>query len=166
MGRKRAEPPSDLTPIEKARLASLEARTRRTPERATVLLGALVAGNTRRASAAFAGMSHDTFYNWFNDDPDFRARVEEAEAKAQVRAVSQVANAAFRDGDWRAAAWWLERRYPADYGRRDRVEMSIDVKRVAAEIAEAEGLDPAELVATAELIATRGRSSGSTEDEQ
>jgi hypothetical protein len=33
-----------------------------------------------------------------------------------VRFVAQIARAA-QDGTWQAAAWWLERRRPLDYGR-------------------------------------------------
>jgi len=47
----------------------------------------------------------------------FLAAVKKAEADAIVRHVANIAKAA-QDGQWQASAWWLERRYPAEYGRR------------------------------------------------
>ncbi len=34
-----------------------------------------------------------------------------------MTALAKIQKAA-ADGNWQAAAWWLERRYPADWGRR------------------------------------------------
>ena len=51
------------------------------------------------------------------------------------------------DGSWQAAAWWLEHRRPADWGRRYRLELELDVQREAERIALAAGLDVQELLA-------------------
>lgn len=88
----------------------------RSTERDQAILNALRAGNTRRAAAAFAEVSHATFYRWLEDDGTFRDAVEKAEAEAEVRFLTQIAKAA-TDGTWQAAAWWLERRRTSDYGR-------------------------------------------------
>jgi hypothetical protein len=66
--------------------------------------------------------------------------------------VAHVAKAA-QDGTWQAAAWWLERRRPNDYGLRDRVDVDlrVQVKRLAAEYR----LDESEILAEAERLATR-----------
>jgi hypothetical protein len=40
--------------------------------------------------------------------------VEQAEAAAETEAVAEV-RAAWKRGEWRAAAWWLERRRPETY---------------------------------------------------
>ena len=91
--------------------------------RLEVLLGALRAGNTRRAAAAYAEVSHETFYRWFNDDITFRDAVEKAEADAEARAVAIVIRAA-QGGTWQAAAWWLERRRQDTYALKAKVELS------------------------------------------
>ena len=93
-------------------------RAKRSPERETAILNALRVGNTRRASAAAAGISHETFYQWMND-LTFSDAVVKAEADAELRFLGQVATAA--KVSWQAAAWWLERRKHEDYRRMDGV---------------------------------------------
>jgi len=56
------------------------------------------------------------------DSTEFRAVVEKAEAEAEQRFLGQVASAARTT--WQAAAWWLERRRPAEYRQRSGVEMT------------------------------------------
>lgn len=53
---------------------------------------------------------------------EFLERVEQAESQAVDDRVRLVAIAG--KNDWRAAAWFLERRRPADFGTRARVEVS------------------------------------------
>lgn len=89
-------------------------RPKRSPEREEAILNALRVGNTRRASAAAASVSHETFYNWLQD-VTFLDAVEHAEAEAELRFLGQVAKHAAKSPQ--AAQWWLEHRRPADYGR-------------------------------------------------
>jgi hypothetical protein len=51
----------------------------------------------------------------------------------------------------------LERRKYQDYARRDKVEMTIDVRKEAERLASELGLDPAEVLAEAEAIMRGGR---------
>lgn len=90
-------------------------RSKVTEARIEALLVALRAGNTREAAAGHAGIDRTTLYRWVTSDPGLRTRVEKAEADAEVRFEAQVAQGA--GDDWRAAAWWLEHRRPASYGR-------------------------------------------------
>jgi hypothetical protein len=50
------------------------------------------------------------------------------------------------NGDWRPSAWWLERRFPADYGARSRVDLHVELGPVVEAVAAERGLDPAELM--------------------
>ncbi|CAB4150426.1 hypothetical protein UFOVP569_29 [uncultured Caudovirales phage] len=86
-------------------------------ERVQKIMNALSAGNTRRDSCAYAGISEDTFASWLKDKPDFSDSIEKAEADAAVRNVSIIAKAA-QEGTWQAAAWWLERRRKQDWAIR------------------------------------------------
>lgn len=87
--------------------------TKRTPDRENRLMEALRAGNTRRASCAYAGISESSLASWLERFPDFRDAIEKAEADAEIRNVAIIQKAASET--WQAAAWWLERRRSADY---------------------------------------------------
>ena len=89
---------------------------KRSPEREERLCSALSAGNTRRAACSFAGINESTLWRWMKSSATFASRIEKAEGDAEVRNVAIISRAA-QEGTWQAAAWWLERRYPRDYGR-------------------------------------------------
>ena len=85
------------------------------------ILTCLKAGNTRRASAAYAGIDEDTLLIWFKKDSEFSESVRKAEADAEVRHVANIAKAAGK-GNWTASAWWLERKQYQDWRRRDQLD--------------------------------------------
>lgn len=96
--------------------------------------GALIAGNTYAAACRVARVSAASFYRWMkqgNSAPegtlarDFYEMVEDATTQAEHRNVMCIQKAAGK-GNWQAAAWWLERRRPNDYGRRDTVQVGSD----------------------------------------
>jgi hypothetical protein len=90
-------------------------RSKATEARIEALLIALGTGCTREAAVRHAGIDRTTLYRWVEREPGLRARVEKAEADVEVRLAAQIVQAA--PVDWRAAAWLLERRRPASYGR-------------------------------------------------
>lgn len=103
------------------------------------------------------GISRQTFYTWIDNDPTLLDSVEKAEAEAEAMFSAAVARAAQDPKTWTAAAWWLERRKYADYARRDKVEMTVDLRREAERVAADLGLDAAEVIAEAEAIMRGGR---------
>lgn len=98
-----------------------------TPETEAKICEALKAGNTRKASAEYAGISEVTFYEWIKDPErlsftsteemslSFLSAIKKAESDAEVYACAVIKKA--MPDNWTAAAWWLERRKPHDYGR-------------------------------------------------
>ena len=60
------------------------------------------------------------------NDPDdtLVTAVEKAEDEAEATYTALVAEAAVDPKNWTAAAWWLERRRPDHFARRERVEMT------------------------------------------
>jgi hypothetical protein len=119
--------------------------------RVVTLLNAISLGNSRTDAAAFAGIHRDTLYDWLQN-PTFSDALEKAEAEAKVRAVSHIIRAA-QGGTWQAAAWWLERRYPKEFGRREQVDVQLDVQKMAERLAAESGLEPAAILAEAERLA-------------
>ncbi len=110
-----------------------------TAEVSEKIVRAIRAGNYPAVAAAHTGVHPSTYYRWMErgeldgdapeDDPyrRFRAEVERAIADAEAAEVGLVLKAA-RDGDWRAAAWLLERRFSERWGRRERLEQVHEVK--------------------------------------
>lgn len=90
------------------------------------LLAGLRLGMTRRAASGYAGFGKSTLYRMLANDPDgtLGTEIEKAEAEAEATYSAIVAQAAADPKNWTAAAWWLERRHPADYAKRERVEMT------------------------------------------
>ena len=132
-----------------------ERNSKMTDARIEAILNALRTGCTRRAAAAVGGISHTTLYDWMNNDLTLTAAIEKAEGEAEATFTAIVAKAAVTS--WQASAWWLERRKYMDFGRRDKLEMTVDLKAEAEKLASQLGLDPAEVLAEAEAIMRGGR---------
>lgn len=95
------------------------------------MLGALRAGAPRDEAAGFAGVNvmvlEDTLRAG-RADPEsaegkFRVEFLKAEEGAKVFASKTVMDAA-REGDWKAAAFWLERRAPENWTKGGKVDMT------------------------------------------
>ncbi|MBK9711549.1 MAG: hypothetical protein IPO81_09535 [Kouleothrix sp.] len=107
------------------------------------LVFAITHGSTYDLAAKYAGISPSTFFEWKAEaekaaaklvEPDvsastappldareaalldFLLAVEQAEGMAAVGWLQKIEVAA-TEGEWRAAAWMLERRHPKQYGR-------------------------------------------------
>ena len=130
--------------------------TKRTPEVETAILNALRVGNTRTDAALAAGVSRGAIAEWCRRYPAFLSAVEKAEAEARLRFVGIIATAARTR--WQAAAWFLERRMPEHWGRRERLEVAVDAKREAERLAgELDGVSVEDLIAEADRIARQPR---------
>lgn len=93
---------------------------------------AIAAGNYLKTAAAINGVPVGTVNKWLalgqrdNSAEIFRvfaAEVQKARAVAEARAVGHITRAA-SDGQWTAAAWFLERTNPNEWGRKERVEVT------------------------------------------
>ena len=91
--------------------------TVRTPEKRAKLVQALALGSTRRLACLYGGLSEDAFAVWMKADTDFADAIKEAEGRAAIGWLAKIEQAA-TNGEWTAAAWKLERRYPHEYGKR------------------------------------------------
>jgi hypothetical protein len=81
-----------------------------------------------------AGIHEATFYNWIKwGEAQARGRyfeffeaVKKAEAEGQAALVATI-NVASKDS-WQAAAWILERKYPEEWGRKDALALSGNLR--------------------------------------
>lgn len=107
---------------------------RRDPALVKRLIDAVLAGNTYTNATALAGINYRTFMLWMAEGraladsnchkDNFKAQIfhsiKEAESKAIHRNVMVIQRAARKQ--WQAAAWYLERRLPNEWGRHERIE--------------------------------------------
>jgi transposase len=100
-----------------------------TPERHRVIVDSIAAGVPRKFAAQRAGVTERCLYKWLARGRQGGKRnaayvqlvqaLQKAEADAVARNVAVVQKAA--NTTWQAAAWWLERRYHAEFGRKGMV---------------------------------------------
>jgi transposase len=108
------------------------------------ILTALRIGSTHAQAALVAGVSESTFHRWMHDGEhaargrfrEFWEAVKRAEAEAAVRWLAIIDKSA-NEGAWQAAAWKLERRFPNEWGRRDRVQVEHSGEVMVRQVIEA-----------------------------
>lgn len=91
---------------------------------------------TIREACVYAGISHDTYYNWIKASDEFAAEMEKAQQFMAEKAKS-VLMTALEKGDRDAAKWWLERRRKENYSTR--TESKLEHVGLAAVLAEIDG---------------------------
>lgn len=99
--------------------------TKLTIEIQTKVCDAIRGGNYRETAAMWVGVPPETLSRWMKKTGAkylaFRRAVLEAERAAEIRAVALVMKAAAEDPSH--AKWWLERKFPERWARRDRHEL-------------------------------------------
>jgi hypothetical protein len=70
-------------------------------------------GMSREDTIVLVGINRDTFYDWLKNKPDFSDKVLKAEMVCKQRSIVRIQQHGRRD--WRAAAWWLSRKYKGEY---------------------------------------------------
>jgi hypothetical protein len=101
-----------------------------TPEVRERILQAVRGGNFRDVAAQWAGIAPETLSRWLVRPEStyvaFRQALIEAEQQAEIRAVALILKAA--ETDPRNAQWWLERKFPERWGRRERVDVELYIR--------------------------------------
>lgn len=103
-----------------------------TPELTKKIASIIAKGNTAKTACHLVGIGTTTYYRWLRtaDEPkarkefrEFKEAIEKAEAFAAAKRI-EVITKAMDAGTWQAAAWWLERRQPDEWGLKRRHEIS------------------------------------------
>lgn len=119
------------------------------------VVNAIKAGNYIETAAAYAGINKSTLYDWLKrgerekqrleKNPRYRTlkseekfvkfsnAVEKALAESEMRDVLTIGKAA--ESQWQAAAWRLERKFPARWGKKfeQKIEHSGEVSTINRE---------------------------------
>ena len=90
--------------------------TKKTPDREPLILKEIAKGVPYKAACQCADLSLFTFNEWRKNDSAFAEKVRRADLEAIGRNVDLIQHAAEK-GDWRAAAWLLERRCPESFSK-------------------------------------------------
>jgi hypothetical protein len=118
-------------------------------EKVKSLLTAIRSGTDLDTSCHFAGLSINDVYKWLErgkieaesissgnppkdeqaDFYEFWTEMAKSRANAIVRNVSSIQKAA-QDGQWQAAAWWLERTAPDQYAKKQPGQLNQEVKQL------------------------------------
>lgn len=97
--------------------------TKLTPELTAQITALIKQGISPTKSATYSGICASTFFQWMGKGRnaeveflEFSEAVERASAEVVVRCFEEI-NRACEKGNWRAAAWWLERNSPEEFGK-------------------------------------------------
>lgn len=110
------------------------AKTKLTPQLQEQIGNNITLGMPLKFAAEAAGITEVTFYNWLKRGEaeskgqfyEFAEHVKACKAKAVQLHLKLITKAA-TDGSWQASAWILERRYPEEFGRKDRLELDANM---------------------------------------
>jgi hypothetical protein len=105
-----------------------------TADRVAALCGLLADGVPVEVAVGAVNLSKSAFYLWIEKgeaEPEsvyaeFASLVRQAQDNAEVWHVQNIREAAQEAKNWTASAWWLERRFPQRWGRRDRLTVGGD----------------------------------------
>lgn len=138
----------DGTPTELGRPLAL------TEELTNEIVWWLRQGLTQEDTIRVTGVARSTYYSWLDRARELTARVHDPDddfddsnatieelrlldlldgvtgARARSKGDALAALRSAMRSDWRAAAWFLERSFPDEYGRRDRLDVSSSDREV------------------------------------
>lgn len=97
----------------KAKPSIKTGRKSKLPDTKEEILGYLRVGHTDKDACMLAGISHETFYSWIREFPEFSDTVKKARLASKDVHVKLIQKAAKKS--WMAAAWFLERKFKDEF---------------------------------------------------
>lgn len=98
-----------------------------------IIVNAIAGGNYNDTACKLAGIHPTTFYGWMRKADEgispyaeLQEAVEKAEAYAEAERIKRIKVAA-DEGNWQAAAWYLERKHNDRWGRREKQDINANV---------------------------------------
>lgn len=124
------------------------------PETCKEIIEGIKQGYPQKTAAALAGVSESTFYDWLKRGEDAKRKTKYSEFLESVKKAREHSKAHHLgvirkagEGDdknrpqWQASAWYLERMFPDEFGRTQRVDMRADVKSESKTTVKDEGAE-------------------------
>ncbi|MDD2496476.1 MAG: helix-turn-helix domain containing protein [Tissierellia bacterium] len=75
-------------------------------------------GLSNKDAAICMGISESTFYQWQIEKPEFSESLKKAEMERKLFLITKIFDASNKS--WQAAAWYLERTYPDEFGKQEK----------------------------------------------
>lgn len=100
-------------------------KSKYSPQMQAALCRWLRKGCSYKDACAMEGISYETYRTWQTEKPAFSVAIKKAEAECKADRIATVLKAS--EKSWQAAAWWLERRCPEEYGRNAKEEKPQNV---------------------------------------
>jgi len=95
-------------------------------ERQNKFLTYLALGITKKEAAQASGIDEATVYRWQDDSyASFASRVNLASDYSRRDMIEQIKRHARKD--WRAAAWWLERKHAKEFGEVKKAQVDVNI---------------------------------------
>lgn len=93
------------------------------------IIGSLQQGDGRVRACKAANIHYSTFLEWIEKKSDFSELVKKAEEVGYDRLKDLARRGVVEKfaSHWQAAAWWLERKFPEEFGRREAISHSGDM---------------------------------------
>ena len=101
-------------------------------KRAEIIVNCLKNLKSKTEASRTAEISTVTFYEWYNTNPEFKMLVDKAIDEG-LEATKYDAIDAIKsqfNKNWTSAAWWLERKYPEEYSRRDKLDTNVNINAI------------------------------------
>ena len=143
-----------------------------TPKLIDDLATAIRGGCYVETAVALCGISKDTFYRWLrladSVGPDstygkLSDAVKKGLAEAEARDIAVIDSAA-QSGQWQAAAWRLERKFPDKWGRQARLQVEHLGSADSARIIDVTKLSNSELLLLEKALAPNEKDSTESEN--
>lgn len=112
-----------------------------TPEIAEEAINLVKGGASNQDVISWLGVAESTFYAWVRE-PKNEAQaklaqgLKKAETERKLWHLQRIHEAA-KNGDWKASAWYLERRYPSEYARTQRITGEVVTTKKSDALTEA-----------------------------
>jgi hypothetical protein len=106
------------------RVKPVDERTILTKDVADDLRDKILRGLTEEQACEMAGVNYGTYAQWLLKYPLFKEFIRRIKAQVEHDALAYIQEA-MAGGTWSAAAWFLERKWPQRYGKRDVLKQQI-----------------------------------------
>ena len=107
-------------------------KTKLTPTLQDEIVKRIRAGNYIKVACQAVGISHTAYFDWIKKGEEgispyseFLYLVKRAESAAHVHFVAIIASQA--PTQWQAAAWWLERKFPDKWAKKEKIDIKQEL---------------------------------------